>query len=563
MKKISLIILLAVCAFLLPHSSLCQGAWQWSEREGTSVGNDVVGGVVVMPNGHIATAGSFSNPPNAQLYFDGPRQLVITVRDAAGTLQWQRLYGGLNAACYPSAIACDRQGNFYVLAEYFGQISFGAAWVFTCSNSTNVSQTLFDGLLIKLTPQGNVIWVKTITGFNRSGDVNIQTRALAIDASGNPWIGGAFRRDVNFDGYQLIALGGTGNGYVAKYDMNGSALGVFHVATQGTSIVEELHANVVGTVYAAGTAQGYVQFGAIVDTLLGENVFVAKLNSQVRPRWVRTTDNTNMTTRLSLTAFALKKDQGYVVAGQMTGAVQFGGISFTTPLANDEDIFTVSYDSAGQVQWAQPGSGVGWTVIQDVVLNDSGAVHLVGNYRNPLTIAGSTLPTAPDSSSGFLVRYSPQGVPLGTAYANSTRHNRLVAMASDGHQGIYVVGNFFGNVTIGNQTLINSGRHNNYYLSKYLNGHSVGTVVDQAEALKFEICPNPIISGQSITFWSDTAPIRKVALLDMAGHQVWGQSIELNNINIKISLPLLAAGIYSLEVTQADAGVKRKRIVIQ
>jgi hypothetical protein len=527
------------------------------------MGNDVVGGVVVMPSGHIATAGSFRNPPNAQLYFDGPRQLVITVRDAAGVLQWQRLYGGLNAACYPSAIACDRQGNFYVLAEYFGQISFGAAGTFICSNSTNISQILCDGLLIKLTPQGNVTWVKTITGFNRSGDANIQTKALAIDASGNPWIGGSFRRDANFGAYQLIALGSTGNGYVAKYDANGNALGVFHVATQGTAIVEKLQANVVGTVYAAGSAQGYVQFGTIADTLLGKNVFVAKLNPQVRPRWVRTTNNTNVTTPLSLTAFALKSDEGYVLAGQMTGTVQFGGVSFTTPTANNEDVFTVSYDSAGQVQWAQPGSGVGWTVIRDVVLDDSGAVHVVGNYRNPLTIAGSTLPTAPDSSSGFLVRYSPQGAPQGTAYANSTRHNRVVAMASDGQQSIYVVGDFFGDVTIGNQTLINTSRRNNYYLSKYFYSNSVGFGDARAETQEFGVYPNPIVSGQSSTFWSGTAPIRKVALLDIAGHQVWGRSIVLENNNIKIELPLLAAGIYSLEVTQADARVKRKRIVIQ
>ena len=128
---------------------------------------------------------------------------------------WAEAVGGIGADV-ARAVAVDIQGNFYVGGEFTGQVDFDPGPGTRRLGSSGGT----DGFLMKLKPDGQVIWTNAL---GSTGDDRIN--ALTVDLAGNVVVAGSFSGTVDFDfGPELVSQVSSGglDGFVASYDGAGA-----------------------------------------------------------------------------------------------------------------------------------------------------------------------------------------------------------------------------------------------------------------------------------------------------------------------------------------------------
>ncbi|MEZ4756678.1 MAG: hypothetical protein R2817_07620 [Flavobacteriales bacterium] len=137
--------------------------------------------------------------------------------------------------------------------------------------------------LWKMTPEGTALWGR------RAGDASYshEFNDLAVDANDHVWAGGFFQSRCTFDN---ILFPNNGNAefyglFVAHYDADGVVQEVFADRAQGPRVVSDLACDTVGGLYVAGTYTGSITFAPLA-ALDGDATFLVKsddLTTRVLP----------------------------------------------------------------------------------------------------------------------------------------------------------------------------------------------------------------------------------------------------------------------------------------
>ncbi len=232
------------------------------------------------------------------------RSAIIRVNKPSVTASAQ-LFEGLDVR----AVAKDSLGNTVLGARIHGPVVVGG----TTYTPMNFSS---DGLVIKISPTGQVIWVYQLTGtygceleslvVDRSGNIitcgeinsfsstfagsavsgqtffvvkltsagirswtrvqgvggdNVYCGALAVDGSNNIWVGGYFQGSLGFSNTNNTTLNSSSleasnNGYVAGFSSSGTVLTPRLFGSTSVSQIYSLAAAPDGTVFVAGTFSG-------------------------------------------------------------------------------------------------------------------------------------------------------------------------------------------------------------------------------------------------------------------------------------------------------------------
>jgi len=157
----------------------------WSKNFGNEF-NDVAGGITVDPAGHITMVGSFENKgpisfgsgdEHASL---GESDAYVARFDTDGKLEWARTFGGeLEDVAW--GVASDAAGNTVTTGWLQNSVDFGKGGAIASKGNKDV-------FALKLDAKGQVVWVKTWGDHDHD-----QGRGVALDASGNAIVVGAFR----------------------------------------------------------------------------------------------------------------------------------------------------------------------------------------------------------------------------------------------------------------------------------------------------------------------------------------------------------------------------------
>ena len=232
------------------------------------------------------------------------RSAIIRVNKPSVTASAQ-LFEGLDVR----AVAKDSLGNTVLGARIHGPVVVGG----TTYTPMNFSS---DGLVIKISPTGQVIWVYQLTGtygceleslvVDRSGNIitcgeidsfsstfagsavsgqtffvvkltsagthswtrvqgvggdNVYCGALAVDGSNNIWVGGYFQGSLGFSNTNNTTLNSSSleasnNGYVAGFSSSGTVLTPRLFGSTSVSHINSLAAAPDGTVFVAGDFSG-------------------------------------------------------------------------------------------------------------------------------------------------------------------------------------------------------------------------------------------------------------------------------------------------------------------
>ncbi len=236
-------------------------------------------------SGNIIAGGFFNNTvdfnPGAGVFnltSFGASDIFVVKLDASGDFISAEQIGGTNDEIIYS-LSLDVLGNVYACGYFKGTADFdpGAGSAILSSNGNQ-----YDIFVMKLNPDGDLIWVKQMGG--SGSDIGY---ALTLDDNGNVFSTGQFSGTADFDpgvGVYNLNSGGASDVFVSALDSSGNFLWARSFTGTITSAGYSITQDDLGNVYASGSFSGTVDFDPGVGSfnltdISSGDAFIVKLDS--------------------------------------------------------------------------------------------------------------------------------------------------------------------------------------------------------------------------------------------------------------------------------------------
>ncbi len=395
--------------------------WQWVTANQATVNNfypdNRCGAVTTDAAGNAYVAGHFEG---TQIFVlpSGPTVLTsvgdsdafIAKINATGQYQWVRQIASTGEAI-TTDIVTDAAGNLVIAGKFKGDITFGGT-VLTGQATFQNDYTLFVAHYTVATQTWD--WASQNTGPGTA-----ETTGLGIDAAGNVYVGGTVRNgDIVFDADTVANTGNffDSDAFIAK--RTPGPLGIWQWALKPVGVsndyLNDLTTSPQGDVYLTGVySSAVLQFGNTTPLIgVGENMFVAKLNTNGIWQWARASD------RQSTIGEGVAVDDAgdaYITGRCYTGGatVLFSSPGNTVSVTAGRGAMVAKISSGGDWRWvrlATDGSSTGKVIRLDA----TGNIFIAGggtSYNGlPLNFGGVTLSSNSSSwDDVFVARLSPEG----------------------------------------------------------------------------------------------------------------------------------------------------------
>jgi len=554
MRKNLLVITLVILATKVMNAQ--SPAWVWAKSVGARLDNEAKVTAVKDAAGGIIVSGQFdANAPfgAANIPVTGTIDLYATKFDQSGTPVWVKGFGGLSNIMFPGGIVMDGAGNSYLAGSY----SFGM----TINGINYYSAGDKDGYIIKLDPSGNVIWVKSF------GSATPQAfNAIAINGN-NIYVAGSYSGTFNAGSVTVsTSNAGSTDAMVIAFDTAGTALW----AATGGGADEDCFYGVSASstnVYASGAVRGAsASFGSTNLTGSGsaDDMLVTRLTASGSFDLAKRFGSTSTD---QATCIGYDNYGNIYISGSFLGTVSFGGpASITSNGGNTySDGFVAKLNSAGWGLWACKQGGASDDVTTSMEVANNGYIYLCGYYNNStvtLTTTSGTPMNLTNSggADGFAAKYNPAGKILWAVKAANTSDDRPKAIVSDNNGYCYVMGNFFGAMTLGSLTPVNSLPTNiGTYIGR-LNGFTTG-IQEVKAPFNFLLYPNPT-TGQVNIELPEGNYMNEIEVYSITGQRVHHVEMDMPLKSTSIDLGGLTSGIYQLKVLTPD-GYANKAIEVK
>ncbi|MCH8555509.1 MAG: SBBP repeat-containing protein, partial [Schleiferiaceae bacterium] len=276
--------------------------------------------------------------------------------------------------------------------------------------------------------------------------------AVAVDGAGNVYVTGFFRETIDFDpgpGTFNLTSAGNNDVYITKLDPMGNLLWAKRFGGAGNDIGFAIFVDDAGNVYTTGSFRGNVDFDPGPNTFFllsdGEDdVFVSKLNTNGDFLWAKRIGGTGDDLGRAIVA----DNMGNVfVAGQFRSTVDFdpGPNTFNLSSSGAEDAFILKLNAIGDFEWARKLGSNSNDFCRGIALDASNNVHVIGSFRNTVTLAPNPTTvslTSSGSSDVFVLKFNTNGNLIWAESFGGTDNDFGQAIAIDGVGNILTTGNF-------------------------------------------------------------------------------------------------------------------------
>ncbi len=350
---------MAVCV-ALPADSV-QAQVQWAQRI-ASANNWPEGepntGLALDSNDNCYVTGFFDDTNNfggvtLTNQSIGGSDIFVAKYNSAGALQWAQRAGSTSIN-YGRGIGVDTNGNVYITGGYSGSAKFGGISLPAPSGE--------EFFLAKYDNAGAVQWVQSSTG----GSSDVYGIGLAVDGAGNSYTlvvvdglsGAATSITFGSTTVPIPANNGSPVTVLVKHDNTGAANWAQLMVGLGEVYATKAAVDAAGNVYVRGTFFSTLSIGTSNLTVSAgstKNMFIAKFNNSGALLWVQQPQGGNA----GEGGVAVDLAGNVFVSGYFDINLVFGGGMALTNVANGGapfgDAFLAKYNSAGAIQWAQPG----------------------------------------------------------------------------------------------------------------------------------------------------------------------------------------------------------------
>lgn len=376
-----------------------------ADASGSGSGSDEGLAIISDAEGNVYTAGYFTkdtvdfDPGSSEeiLASAGGQDIFISKQAPDGTLIWARRFGALSDDA-ARALSLDGEGNLYVAGKFSHTVDFST----TSTPVELVSMGGSDAFILKLSPNGEYIWVKRMGGTRTDG-----AQDMAVDAAGNIYITGQFARTADFDpdpasNYDLTAGSALLDVFITKLDNDGNFIWAKQLGPAGGFAL----INTAGIEVAPSGQQiylsGYFGLGTNFDFDPGSgteilnpvgmyDIFVLKLDSAGNLGWVKQMGGSgSISTAIDL---ALDAQENVYTTGSFSATVDFDPGPSTHPRTSlNNDMYISKLDSAGNFVWVTNSTGTSDSSMVEgkaIVVDDEGNAYVTGIFENTVNFFSS------------------------------------------------------------------------------------------------------------------------------------------------------------------------------
>lgn len=352
------------------------GVPTWAIRFG-GPGEDVANAVAQRGDRVLAVGNFFeklsvqgpSDEPPLEARGAGSDDLFAVLLDSYGSPQWVWTAGGRDSDG-ANAVAATPDGGWVIGGSFSRHAQFGTTELDAKGRT--------DAVLIKLTADGKVEWVKQFGG--RYAD---SIWRVAVDVAGNIIVQGIFADLSDWGGGPLKAGGGSDNDVVlAKYDRNGTHLWSKRFGSAFNEVAGGVAVDPAGFITMTGSFDQKIDFGQGEAVVAGaSDVFVARFAPTGELVWSHTYGGDREDIGFGVAADA---NGNVVVAGWFEHTVDFGGGAKAS--FGNRDVFVLKLDAAGRHVWSTSFGDRDHDQARAVALDSEGRPVIAGIFRFDLKV---------------------------------------------------------------------------------------------------------------------------------------------------------------------------------
>lgn len=437
------------------------------------IGGADVTDVAIDNNGNLILAGRFQAIVNYARSWSGlppdnktalgykPEQIgnpdiFITKINNDGSYGWTKRIGNAEDELFVS-VAVDGDGNIYVTGSFFNTINFSedttTSTAFQCKSAGRE-----DIFLLKMDPQGNLLWAKRMGG--NGSDVPYD---ICIDHNNNVYVTGRCQPDVDFstDWHPSSEpmVGGT-RAFIVRINNDGSFGWQKKFGGNGSTSGAALSINSDNEIYVAGNFTDNIDLkttwpqmaSSEILSMGNADIFVMKLQNNGNCLWAKSIGGKYLD---CATALAVNNENQVYLTGIFTDSVNFSRDFSTTTMDlkvsnGGTDIFITKLDGSGWYLWTKclGGNSDDWSNALSVNGNED--VLLAGDFQGIVRFQADwgdqTTTTAHGGSDAIFIKINKDGG-FGSAWQLGGIHaDRGMAFLSYSSERYCLIGNFQGEV---------------------------------------------------------------------------------------------------------------------
>jgi hypothetical protein len=173
-------------------------------------------------SGNIISTGNFSlsydfDPGPGTYYLTSQtyqeREIFVQKMDPDGNLLWAQQFGANTGelADMGTSVITDAADNIYLAGKFWGTVNFGALTLTSLDGS--------DGFIMKMSPDGTVLWVKQLA---RMGDMGVWSCTLRLGGDGYLYAAGDYAGTLDADPGPNEVWLTSGTSYLIRLDAEGN-----------------------------------------------------------------------------------------------------------------------------------------------------------------------------------------------------------------------------------------------------------------------------------------------------------------------------------------------------
>ncbi|MBL7815493.1 MAG: SBBP repeat-containing protein [Saprospiraceae bacterium] len=340
-------------------------------------------------------------------------------------------------------VIVDGSGNVYTTGDFTGTVDFDPS----AGTSNLTSAGVSDVFITKFDAAGNLIWAKNMggTSFDRGYDI-------AVDGSGNVYTTGWFSGTADFDpnaGTANLTSVGSTDIFISKLDASGNYVWAKSIGGSIDDYGFGLALDGSGNVYVTGTFQNTADFdpnaGTTSLTSAGlDDIFVMKLDDAGNLIWAKKMGGSSDDVAWEV---AIDGSGNVYTTGYFNSIADFDPNAGTAALssAGGWDVFVSKLDASGTYVWAKRIGGVISDNCNEIAIDGSGNVCLVGWFQGTVDFdpnAGTTNLTSAGDGDIFVLKLSAAGNLVWVKTMGASGRDYGNGIAIDGSNNVYTTGRF-------------------------------------------------------------------------------------------------------------------------
>jgi Secretion system C-terminal sorting domain len=409
--------------------------------------------------------------------------------DATGKVLWTFAQGTTTAEIEGKRVVVDATGHSYVS----GKLKGGAASLGSFALTYSTESSGENGFIAKFSPEGTLLWAKTITDTN-AGKSGIDD--LKVDANGHIFVVG------KFDGELTL-----GHGTTKSLTSSGS-----------------------------------------------ENFLVAKLDADGNCLWAKAAGSASGTNKNTGKSIVLGADGAIYTVGDFDNGISFddsGDFDYNNPGKNS---WLAKWSADGALQWVRPHFSGALSSdefkIDALVVDGNGELLTVGKFTSTVSVGSLGSMSSAGGKNSFLINYN-AGQPLSFKAISGSLDVEAKRLALDNEGKAVVTGSYRSKLNLDGAGELNyeGGTAKNFFITKYQSAmaSTLGLAQAQNEAqAQVQVYPNPVLEGLAIT-WPQALKAQQIKLMDAQG-QVLQQYEVQGALSQDINMSVWPKGLYFVNI---------------